>query len=381
MIVHALEDGVMQAGFISTSDARWHDSLKSLPHDIYHLPAYIEADARRIGAEPIAFYGQFEGKILFVPLLLRELPEVLDAPSTWRDAISPYGYASPLITHDVSDIQEKLLWQAFLDLCREKSIVTVFMRLHPLLKLPSTTGDLHAGILYEGETVFIDLTLTQEDLRRQFRENHRRGINKLEKNGFKTVIDDWGYLDDFIDLYWETMNRVGADGSYLFPCEYFLELKRLGRDSVHLCTVLSPQGNVAASGLFFTHDSIVQFHLSGTAYDFLPVAPTKLMFSYVAHWAKQRGATKFHLGGGVNCQNDSLFVFKAGFSKSRCSFATLRLICDHKRYAELISSPSTGEHCLNTKGYFPAYRQISQGTHSLVKRPSPTHEHVLHQGV
>jgi len=44
------------------------------------------------------------------------------------------------------------------------------------------------------------------------------------------------YIDEFVEVYEETMNRVGANNLYYFDYDYYLHLSKLG-ELVHLCIV------------------------------------------------------------------------------------------------------------------------------------------------
>ena len=84
------------------------------------------------------------------------------------------------------------------------------------------------------------------------------------------------------------------------------------------------------------------------------------MFDWMRFWAKQRGNEVFHLGGGVGSAKDSLYHFKAGFSKQRHNFLTLSLITDKEFYCTLVELRAK---YLNTEvqellktNFFPAYR-------------------------
>jgi hypothetical protein len=84
------------------------------------------------------------------------------------------------------------------------------------------------------------------------------------------------------------------------------------------------------------------------------------MFDYVRFWAKERGNKVFHLGGGVGSSKDSLYNFKAGFSKQRHPFLTLRLILDEEKYRYLGDCRAKylkiQPEVLVKSNYFPAYR-------------------------
>ena len=105
---------------------------------------------------------------------------------------------------------------------------------------------------------------------------------------------------------------------------------------------------------------IVQYHLGGTRNTALKLSPMVLIFETVRHWANQNGAHTFHLGGGVGAKSDSLFHFKARFSRQRHKFATWRWIVEPEAYREL----SVRKHVWNSErglkaispSFFPAYR-------------------------
>lgn len=344
--------------FIQADDPRWTAMLADIPHDFYHRPEYVSFAAGHSGGHAQAFWARCSDAALLVPLVIRPLPNDLGAPASWRDATSPYGYSSPLLVCGRSAKTAITLWQSFIAACRDASIVSVFLRSHPLLALPDGAGAIGATVVHEGETVVIDLSESVEEFWRQTRENHRRSICKLEKEGFHTDIDNWTELENFIHLYRATMLRVGAKEEYLFDRDYFHDLKAIGHDDVHLCSVLNAAGETVAAGLFFHCRGIVQFHLSGTAAGYLELSPTKLMFDVMRRWAKSQGCACLHLGGGVGCHRDSLFAFKAGFSKHRGNFYTVRMVCDPERYAGLASQVATGINSTDTiEGYFPSYRQ------------------------
>ena len=105
-------------------------------------------------------------------------------------------------------------------------------------------------------------------------------------------------------------------------------------------------------------------HLGGTRNTALKFSPMVLRFDTVRHWANQNGAHTFHLGGGVGAKSDSLFQFKAHFSRQRHEFVTWRWIVAPEAYREL----SVRKHVWNSErglkaisdSFFPAYRCPSE---------------------
>jgi UDP-perosamine 4-acetyltransferase len=155
------------------------------------------------------------------------------------------------------------------------------------------------------------------------------------------------------------MSRLHADDQYDFSDGYFADLRSSLGDKLHLCTVTAPDGRTASAGLFTACSGIVQYHLGGTGEEFLPLAPSKLMFDFMRRWGKEQGNRVLHLGGGVGAKQDSLFEFKAGFSDLKADFFTYRMVLDEERYEELLRlfrarGGAPGGDCTR---FFPAYRQ------------------------
>ncbi|MEZ4599072.1 MAG: GNAT family N-acetyltransferase [Syntrophotaleaceae bacterium] len=346
------------AGFIDPLDERWAFMLKKTLHDFYHLPAYVSLAAEHETGQPAAFYAEQGDSSMLIPLLIRSLPPHLQAPRHWCDLASPYGYPSPLYCPGADHISPDYFLREFGRSAADIDAVSGFFRLHPLIGLPWDSLDRQGKLVYHGETVYIDLVMSDRDIWRNTRENHRDNIQRLREEGFEAVMDDWSRWSDFITLYHETMNRLKASSCYCFSDSYFDEFRFALGFRLHLCTVIAPDGKVAASGLVTVMDGLVQFHLAATASPFLEKAPSKLMFDSVRQWAQNRGERYLHLGGGVGGKKDSLFRFKAGFSKKRAEFHTFRMIFNQQRYDQLVMKcqQSDAEKAFGND-YFPAYRK------------------------
>jgi len=343
----------MLTDFIRPSDARWSEALAAGRHDIYDLPGYLALCARFEGAEPIGFYAGEEGRYCLVPLLRRTLPASLGAPDSWTDAISPYGYSGAVFSGG-GDWARRAV-RAFAGACADENIISVLVRLHPLLPAPEAALDSAGLRITHGETVAVDLTLPEAELRGNLRSGHRAEVRRLRANGYSVRVDDWPLYGRYMEIYRETMERLEADMRYRFPASYFGELRAALAPHLHLLSVMTPEGAVAAGGLFTEFQGIVQFHLSGTAEEYRKQAPSKLMLEYAILWAKAAGNRMLHLGGGLGAQEDSLFQFKSGFSKLRARFQTWRVIANAARYAEMVGAVQQPD----SEGYFPAYRKAA----------------------
>ena len=351
----------MTSGWIGPGDAAWQAYLEEAPHDFYHLPGYVALTAEQTGAEPVAFFAHAGDASLFIPLHLRSLPSELGASNELKDALSPYGYPAPLLTAPEADRAERCseLMTMFVAAARTTGIVTVFLRLHPLLTLPEQAMRSVGKLVEHGPTVLIDLARPKERLWSETRRDHRLAIRRLEREGFEARFDRWEGFDDFIGIYRCTMEHVKATEDYFFDRRYFEGLRSALGERLHLCTVHAPDGRVAAAGLFPAIDGLVQNHLTGTHPSFREQAPSKFLLHSVRLWAAQQGYRWFHLGGGLGGNEDSLFAFKAGFARERAMFQSVRIVIDPEQNAALIRAWTT---CVGRQpdqsagGYFPAYR-------------------------
>ncbi len=350
----------LRAELLSPESPVWTEVLANARHDFYHLPAYARMAAVTDKGEPRALLVTEGERTLLLPLIVRRIPHT---DSAW-DVTSPYGYPGTLVIAPEADraafAREALLFAR--EWLRAEGCVSLFVRQNPVLgPTVDLAGAERATAVSHGETIVIDLRASEEALWSETMSGHRNEINRSIRAGHAASIDtDFRHLDRFVTIYQDTMTRVGASAYYFFDRAYVTAMREaLGR-SLSLA-VVEIGGVVAAAGLFVETCGIVEYHLSGTDPAFMKERPTKLMLHHVRSWAKARGNTVMHLGGGVGGAQDSLFKFKAGFGKGRAAFNTLRMITDASRYDALTSERDarkagpTEEHPLT--GFFPAYRK------------------------
>ncbi|HEX6851241.1 MAG TPA: GNAT family N-acetyltransferase, partial [Candidatus Polarisedimenticolaceae bacterium] len=317
-------------------------------------------EARRQGGDPVAIVGYADGVQVFLPLILRRFP--LDAGSSRviLDATSPYGYCPPIVSAGAASSREAgaRAITAAIEGLKSLGACCAFIRMHPLLPTPPWALESCGTLVTHGPTVYIDLRLSDEEIRRQTRPSDRANLRRLVGDGFVARVDEgWTRFDDFLRIYRETMARVGASPDYYFEDRYFQDLRVALGTSLSLI-VVEKGDDAAAAGLFTETCGIVQFHLSGTDEAFREDAPSRLMLDFATKWAKDRGNRWFHLGGGLGGRTDSLFGFKAGFSKLRGNFSTWRIVTSPETYADAVRAWRTRYGAAAEPGdaYFPAYR-------------------------
>ena len=348
----------MRSAFLHPGDLRWSALLEEVPHDAYHLPGYALLCAGQEHARAMAFWAEEDDAALLIPLLLRPVPAQLQAPDGLQDAVSPYGYPTPLLRGEPGPVHARL-FARFVEAGAAAGLVTAFLRLHPLLPLPRALLPEEATRVERGHTLYADLRQDWTALERGMRAGCRYDVRRLAREGFHVRFDQWEDYPTFAAMYRATMARVGAAEHYLFSDGYFRGLRLALGEHLHLGTVSAADGTPAAGALFFETCGVVQYHLSGTAAPFVRQAPTKLLLHAALRWAQARGDHLFHLGGGVGSRADSLSHFKAGFSEQRASFATVQVVLQPRRYQELLRrwQALAGAHGEAEEAYFPRYRQ------------------------
>ena len=340
----------------------WSATLAQLPHDVYHLPDYVALDAKRTETIPEAFLLQEDNKIFFAPYLLRSCSDILGtAEAEIYDIISPYGYPGILMSQGALDNPEfpDFALQKFSSTLQERGVCSAFLRLHPILGEGFAKVFQSDRLSENGQTVSMDLTLDEGQIWAKTRRGHQSTINKCIRLGLKARTVPYAeYIDEFIAIYEETMNRVKAKDSYYFSRDYFEGLLKL-EDKIHL-GIVEQEEEIVCACLFFESCGIVQAHLGGTKSEFLKQSPFNLLLHQMRLWAKARGNKYLHIGGGVGGKKDNLYTFKSGFSKQRHEFFTLRSVVDPERYNDLLHfrakaiDKSVAE--LKSTQFFPAYR-------------------------
>jgi len=354
----------MDIHHLKIEDPAWLDALGRLRHDFYHRPEYVGLDGQSNHAEPRAFLAQDGERELFLPYLLRKCGTLFpgaDAAGEVFDVTSPYGYPGLILSDNARqspDFAQQAMQQLSATLAAQ-GVCSAFFRMNPLLS-EGLTGLFPENFFFaSSETVAIDLTVDEKQIWKNIRDGHQWTIRKCQKLGFEArMVPLAEYIDSFMDIYQETMDRVHARDSYYFGREYF---ERLAASPAHVhCATVEFEGRPAAAVIVFECGGIVQAHLGGTKSEFMNKSPFHLALYHTTGWAKSRGNHTMHLGGGVGGSNDRLLHFKRGFSDLLFPFLTLRLITDQAKYRELTSLRAQAGNIpveeLLGSDFFPTYR-------------------------
>ena len=292
--------------------------------DPFFHPRYVEAAAVLEDATPAGFV---HGGVLHA-FLVRPLP------GGACDITTPYGYGGPQGPGGG--------WREnFRAACAERRVVSEFIRFHPLRANQAAAGD-DVTLRHVQDTVTVDVTLDDEALLAQMASAGRTAVRKAQKAGVdaRPASD----LGRFRDMYLDTMRRVGADESYLFPAEFFAGLERMG-DGV----LMLDAG--CAAGLFLLGGGAMHYFLSASTDEGRKASATNGVLYAAMRHAREAGLTTLHLGGGLT-DGDSLQRFKQSMGAGRTPFFVGSAVHDPDAYAELCAAAGEPDG-----DRFPAYRR------------------------
>jgi hypothetical protein len=340
-------------------DRGWGELLDRLPHDIFHRPEYHLLSGLGHQGSPYLFsYREDDGGLFLWPYLMRPI-----AGTEYSDVSSVYGYAGPLATG--GEEFARRAWQALLDSWRLQGVVSAFTRFHPLIGNAELFSNMRCesaaeGLISEGSTVSIDLTLPSAEQVRRYQKVLRQEIRKSRALGFVTSEDvDWTEVAGFVRVYRETMARRNSRDEYLVDEAWVEEFRRSLGTKARLF-VTRWDGEVAAALIAIEYRPFLHAHLTGINSDMASHSPLKVLLDDVREWGAQRSLRSFHLGGGLGGREDSLFQFKRRFSPVTHVFQTGRWIVDPFQYEELKCAHRENllrsGYRIGNPQYFPAYR-------------------------
>lgn len=351
MIVEFLQTSSLFKVLTLEDKELWNDYLrKSCAYDFYQTWDYHVLDKQ---GQVFMFVYEKNDLFIGIPLVKRTIAE-----TGYYDCTCVYGYAGPVSNIDFSLLSTSFIrefHEVFRNYLLSEKIVTLFTILNPLFNqeplFPTSSFDLKVV----GKTIAIDLRQPLEQQRLQYRRQIRMKVNQLRKKGFTVKkADTRSELNDFIDIYFENMLKVGANSKYFFEHTYFEKFMASEGFSPMLIGAYY-EGRMIAGAMVGMTGNIMQLHLAGTRNEFLRESPMKLIFDEATLIGRLHNMHYLHLGSGVSGKEDSLFHFKQGFSENLYDFTVWRYVVDEPVYTDIVKEMSKEKTAPDTD-LFPLYR-------------------------
>ena len=324
--------------------------------DIYFEPEYaaLYEDEQNKAVEYV--YSDENGTVTNL-FMKRKINIETGDGAPYYDIITPYGYGGPVIISLRDPDRKKELLSAYLKdfsvYTKRNRIVSEFVRFHPIIGNGLDFQEFYQS-KYDRHTT--GTTLTYDDvILAEFSKHKRKDIRKILQNPeIRYAIDEKpDNLDDFLEVYYSTMDRDAADAYYYFDRKYFEQLLAGFPDNVITGKVFL-QDKLIAMGVYFRYGRFLHAHLSGTLSEYLHYSPAYILKYALALYGHDNGYQVIHYGGGTSPDPENgLYKFKKNFGKNtEFDFYIAKKIWNPEVYSELCRIKGADE----SDSFFPAYR-------------------------
>lgn len=300
---------------------RWLHYIFAFPQeeqDIFMMPDYYELyENDKIKAECFVFHEN-DGIILY-PYLKTNINYIVNSEigGQYYDVEGAYGY-NGIITRNTNTTLIENFGLSFKKYCRKENIIAEFVRFNPIIA--NYYKESYLDIELVNKVIIVDLNLDLEDLWfKSYEHAARKNIQKAKKNGvFIEFL--WGHectqhwIDRFIEIYHNTLDRREAELLYYFDRQFFLCLcDKLPNNALFVFAI--NDGKAISCELVLLQGCTAYSFLGGTIYNYFPVRPNNLLKHEVIIKLKKLGLTQYCLGGGFEIE-DNIYRYKKTFAKN-----------------------------------------------------------------
>lgn len=329
----------------------WDTYVKKVPnYDVFYLNGYLKAFQLAGSGEPILIVYENGNDYAVNTVFKRDVSAdkhfkgILEE-NKYFDLSTPYGYGG--FIGPVEDTDKLLTeWNAY---CVENGFVCEFVRFE--LQSPYIS-------YFDGEketrthNVMRSLEMPLDEMWMDFKQKVRKNVKRANSYNLEIIIEDNdNHLDDFLRIYYGTMDRTNAEGEYYFGKEFFETISSM-RDNMMFFHVLYEGKIISTELVIYGAENCYSF-LGGTDRDYFDQRPNDFLKYEIIKWAKEKGLKNFVLGGGYG-SDDGIFQYKLCLAPHGIvDFYIGRKIFDKSVYDSLVAMRGS---TISDDKYFPAYR-------------------------
>ena len=335
-------------------EKEWDLIVKSFSdYDVTYLYNYAKAFYYEGEGEPFLFYFN-DGSTRAINVVLKrdiarleffnnKIPE-----NTYFDLSSPYGYGGFIIDGENHEIVNKV----YDNYCREEGFVSEFVRFH---LVNGYQFKYNGCIETNSRNIIRDLALPLDDMFMDFEHKVRKSIKKARKANLEIEIDTEGNnIEEFLNIYYETMKRNNAEESYYYPKSFFENINKLNGNFVYFHVWY--QNEIISSELVIHGSENCYSFLGGTNKEYFHLSPNNFLKYEIIKWAKENGLKRFIFGGGKEA-DDGIYKYKRSFAPNGVyDFYIGKKIFNEEKYKKLVSMKSEEEDFNLESLFFPLYR-------------------------
>jgi lipid II:glycine glycyltransferase (peptidoglycan interpeptide bridge formation enzyme) len=192
-------------------------------------------------------------------------------------------------------------------------------------------------VLFNRKVVYIDLLDKLENIIKNFkkttRQEQRWGTSKYNF-GIEIIENNYQCIDDFINIYHDTMCRLKVSNYMFFNREYFKNILSHTNATILFATY---KNKSIAGGILLFYKHYVSGHLGGTLSEYIKFSPNAYLYTEMIRYSQKKGCRYFLLGGGTTAEeNDSLYKYKQNFSKNATNFYIGKKIHNKTVYTNIL---------------------------------------------
>ena len=339
-----------------TEYSRWNSVVRSFAnYDVFYLNEYVSAfmnEEEKNGVPVLLLYENGEDRAINV-VFRRDISKddkLAGKIETGKyyDLISPYGYGGFL--GQIDDYQA--LNNIYNTFCIEHGYICEFVR----FELFTNYHEYYDGeVETRTHNVVRSLEMPLDDMWMDFKQKVRKNVKKANSFGLQIIIENTDeHLQDFLDIYYSTMDRSNAENEYYFSKEFYQTINSM-RDNIMYFHVVH-EGKVISTELVIYGSENCYSYLGGTNRDYFDMRPNDFLKYEIIKWAKEKGLKNFVLGGGYG-SDDGIFKYKTCLAPSGVvDFFIGRKVFNRELYNQLVELREIDNpECLESK-YFPKYR-------------------------
>ena len=240
----------------------------------------------------------------------------------YYELLTPYGYSG-------YNFKKEITLNEFIKIFKEYAIkrnyISEIVRQNPYINLDIS---MYYKIISNKNIYAISINSFDDYYNNVLNSKKRNMYMKAIKNNLSFKIEKLEkskHMNDFLNLYSLTMDKLNAKKYYYFNKEYFDEISKI--DNSYLAIVFDKNNIVIGCSIIFIYENFVHYHLSCNN-NSMNCITDYLICNVVKEVALNK---LFILGGGLS-QSDSLCKFKKSLSNKEFNYKIFKNIINESVY-------------------------------------------------
>lgn len=345
---------IREIGYEAQSE--WNFLVRSFSnYEVFYLNEYVNAFRceNSENGSPILLYYENENDRAINVVFKRDIAKDKYMKgkieeNRFFDLISPYGYGG--FKGSITNYSK--LNDEYNKYCEGKGYICEFVRF-------DLFGEYYK--YYDGEcetrthNVIRNLEISMDELWMDFKQKVRKNVKKAINSNLGILIENTDdHIQDFLKIYYATMDRSKAEKDYYFSNNFYKMLGKMPDNRVYFYVIYN-QKIISAELVLYGANNCYSY-LGGTDQEYFDLRPNDFLKYEVIKWAHDKGLKNFVLGGGYGA-DDGIFQYKTYLAPHGIvDFYIGRKIFNIEIYNKLVDiRKKDNPDCICSK-FFPKYR-------------------------